>query len=634
MTSKERVSSNYAEIYFNDSENGDERSYKSESENKYQKNISKDNEDWISPSDLIIPFIKINLPLTSNITRSKSHKGILSIGDFILKKEEEQFTKYLNKLIADNDAAWKLNLKSELERIKDKVIRIYKQLLQEKQRKMVNEINIFFEKSLQEIEDNLQNEIQHVLISSHANLVTDMKKEIRKKMKKEKDILEKKLKKKYNEEVVKIKKYYELILNKDISMNKEIINSVIAKRNESIYAFYKQIESKSITTSMYVMCTKRKKCKLKKILLQNILSSALKEILIELMQKEECLKNMTRNKITDTEVNQQWKEKLQKVLKLFLKFITFSLKLLPEQSIFLLDFHRICMLQLDELKKKSDKPISVLVDINDNMFKFLSSNEIKQGKCNKDPFIIEGDTTDIPPQNYSSSETLPSDVDLPLIRIQRQFVYAKCPNFNEIKKYLESIKCSCHEQVQTKISNTSNSSSIPDTIMNSNDQLHETIESQESLESLDLNSFVRYAECPAMTCQNWLKSKPFLDLESYIDYTEENNTRIKVILNSCMEDKHINQLLNPLDISNLQVPFEDTKYHNISTQYSSQIDIPMECVCIKESTKSLHNKVASNKLDNLIPDAFLKRQRSLRYILQNHPKLLKIFTDECFDFKI
>lgn len=623
----ERASSKYAEIYFNDSVSEISQP-KTISKERRQVVKSEDNE-WVSPSDTLIGIIKLQPPFTSKITRGKTHEGILGIGENIWVEEQKQFVNYLNELIDDNNAAWELILKYELIRIEDKVKDEYEKILNKKNKIMLKEMNIFFEKSLQEVEDNLRSELKHVLISAHANMMTDVKIQIKNKLKKQKDILEKSLRTKTNAEIKKIEEYYDLLLKNEINNNNKLINSHIRSRNDALRAFYRQIESEATTTSMYVMCTERRRCKIKKILLESVHTAEMQEKLKQLQEKQEYLKIMTDKEETLSEINQQWEEKINKILQLFLKFISFSLKLLPEQITFLLNFQKMVILQLNEMKKVPEKTSSILVDVNDNIF--LSSDAADAEEiC--EPFIIEGDTSEIPPKVYGSRETIPLDEELPYFRLQRQYIYAKCKKFEDVKKYLYSKTCHCYEPPKTDESNSEPTNTSKIQKQSEQEQPPATVVEEPSLESITIDEFARSSNCPSNNCRDWLKAKPFPDLSKYVDYSEENYKRVKLGIDVTSQ-LPIENVINAADVTHVRMPFEETteKYHDASTQYSppEPIIVLDECPCIKNIDTQ---RAGSFKSDH--SDVFLKRQRSVQRILQSHPNLLKLFTVESFEFSM
>lgn len=628
----ERVSSTYAEIYFNDSL-GDEHTPRPNQDESLEDELrmqTVDDDEWVSPSDTLIGIIELQPPFTSKITRGRTHEGILSIGDGVLRKDYELFLKELNAQLADNNLAWEYILKNELERVKIKVKKLYRQILLEKNEIMSNEMQKFYEKSLQKLEDNLQQEIKHVLISSHANMVTDAKKQIREKMKMEREKLDKLLRRIYIKEVQKIKKYYDLLLIDDVRKQNNLIHSLVVTRNDALKAFYKQMEAKYTVTSMYVMCTERKRCKIKKIFLENIHTTELQAKMKQLKEQKEYLDLMTKNEITMNDVNQKWEERITKIMTMFLRFISFSLKLLPEQTAFLLDFQKMVLVQLNEIQKSHEQAPNILIDTEEpeNLFDFFKSAKPEE-ECTKEPFIVEGDPTDIPPRVFGSSETVPPEFELPYFRLQRQFIYAKCHKFDEVKEFLDSQKCHCHDKpiTEERLPSTSSSLDTKDSF-----EVHE-VESESSLEPQLIDTIHRLDECPIKACQDWIKANPFPELKYYLDFTEENFARVKTLATPYGKDI-TDEILKANEIVNRPLPFSETgeKSYNVATQYSSQDDIieqQPECPCVKKAENVKWKENIREK-----EDVFLKRQRSIRDLMQKHPKLLKMFTDECFDFQV
>lgn len=637
----ERVSSTYAEIYLQD----DYCDFRKPVNVEYECNDvdgSEDNgEDWVSPSDLLIGIIDLKPPFTSKITRGKTHEGILAIGNNVLKNERAKFLKHLTELLNDNDNGWAHILENERKQVQKKVRQIYGRIFESKSKIMSKEISEFYEKTLQELEDHLRLELKSVLISARANIVSDLNTKIKRKLAIEKTILEKVLENRYTSEVNKIKKYYKILFDNELQRNNRLINHALCERNDALTAFYKQIEAENITSTMYVMCTERKKCKVKQFILENYQTTDLAEKMRKIKERQHILDNYEKHEVHISQINRDWEEKIKKVLKLFLKFISFSLKLLPEQTTFLLDLEKMMVLQMNEIQKNPQKCPSILQleeELIKNVFKFEESIP-ETTICKDDPFFIIGDLSDIPPPKYGSRETLPSDVELPYIRVDRQFVYARCHKFEQIKDFLESQRCKCQDiPTKSTMSNISIPSRIPPTAPPSPSP-SETISSDEPLL---IDEIGRLHHCPARSCQNWAERNTFPYLNSYLDFTEENFKRVKTILGDTT--KMISpsvDLIDPKKYVNAELPFAATKepYHNIETQYSSQEEVyvpEVGCSCFDNDSvkhaESFGNMKTSPSLE--INSILHKRKISLRNIIQKNPNLLKMFTDECFDFQL
>ncbi|KAF9801861.1 hypothetical protein SFRURICE_009714 [Spodoptera frugiperda] len=628
----ERVTSVYAQTYLNDDYCVVNRpTEKSDRESESEEPGAED--VWISPSDLLIGIVDLKPPFTSKITRGITHQGILNIGNDVLEKERVRFLKYMSNVISENDAAWNYILEHEKATVAKKVKEIYHNILMEKSKTLLKEINIFYEQSLQELEDNLRSEVQNVLITAHANIISDLNFEIKDKLKKERLILEDVLQKRYDSEVEKITHYYKLLLDNENYRNQKLINHAIFERNDALKAFYKQIEAQNITSTMYVMCTERKKCKIRKFLLENIHSSEIAEKLQKIKERQAIIDSFKSKEKQISDINKEWEIKIKKILQLFLKFVSFSLKLLPEQTTFLLDLEKMVVLQLNEMQKAPMKNTSILIEKDEeNILQFEPPKE-KDNVCDKEPFVIEGDLSDPVPPQYGSRETLASDVELPYMRLQRKFVYAKCGKMDEVRAFLESQRCKCRDPPK-----------VPESIEEEETkptkvEVEEEAKSEaSSFEPLLLDDIEILKHCPVRRCQDWIKRYSFPYLSSYLDFNEENYTRVKTILGKLPDQEPIPELLDPTEMINQELPFAATKepYHNVGTQYSSQEDVSIKftCPCMGEAenlpipdTEPMKKSESSE-----IKDIIVKRQQSFERILQEHPKLLKLFTDESFDF--
>ncbi|XP_022829495.1 uncharacterized protein LOC111358546 [Spodoptera litura] len=631
----ERVTSVYAQTYLNDDYCEFKKpTEKSDRVSEPEKPGAED--EWISPSDLLIGIVDLKPPFTSKITRGITHQGILDIGNDVLERERVRFLNYMSNVISENDAAWNYILEHEKSSVAKKVKAIYHDILMDKSKTLLKEINIFYEQSLQELEDHLRSEVQNVLVTAHANIISDLNFEIRDKLKKERLILEDVLQKRFDSEIEKITHYYKLLLDNEIYRNQKLVNQAIFERNDALKAFYKQIEAQNITSTMYVMCTERKKCKIRKFLLENIHSTEIAEKLQKIKERQEIIDSFKSKEKQISDINKEWEIKIKKILKLFLKFVSFSLKLLPEQTTFLLDLEKMVVLQLNEMQKAPMKNTSILIDDNDeeNILEFEKPKE-EDIVCDKEPFVIEGDLNDPVPPQYGSRETLASDVELPYIRLQRKFIYAKCGKMDEVRAFLESQRCKCRdpppEVPEPELEEETEAAKVADVV--------EEVQSEaSSYEPLLLDDIEILKHCPVRKCQDWVKRYSFPWLVSYLDFSEENYERVKTILGKLPDQDPIPELIDPTDIINQELPFGPTKepFHNVGTQYSSQDDVSINftCPCMGGNNMKIKDSEPKIKMSESreIKNIVLQRQQSFERVLNEHPKLLKLFTDESYDF--
>ncbi|XP_063374719.1 uncharacterized protein LOC134662429 [Cydia amplana] len=660
----ERVTSTYAENYFDDEyspcQNRSGSSGLLSTDSEKRENIDKSNaglnrlrENWVSPSDLLIGIIELTPPFTSKITRGITHEGIISIGNGILTKERQKFETELRRLLRDNDASWNHILLHEKQQVKLKVRSFFKKIFEEKSNIMTSEIEYFYEKCLQELENHLRSEIQHVLVSAHANIISDLNVEINKRLKKERCILEQVLEKQYRSEINKITKYYKLISDYEFNRNSKLISKALHERNDALNVFYKQIEAETVASTMYVMSMERKKCKIKQFLLENYQNSEIKERLGKMQAKQEIIDSYKKRERFIADINFEWKEKIKKIVQLFLKFISFSLKLLPEQTTFLLDLEKMFVLQLNEIQKHPQAAPQILVEVENNLADILHFDEANV-TCDKEPFQVVGDTSESIPTPYGSRETLPSHVELPTITVllEKRFVYAKCNKFDEIKALLESCKClkekacTCFGNKEEKTpSNPSvyKSASISGEL----DQGSQSIKSESSIELMQLDDFKRMQDCPFKHCRDWTKQMT-LDVSNFVEFSEENFKSVQNRFTFPLKEAERPKLMSAKEIAHRKLPFvegikQGPNYHDAVTQCSSDEDMPFieiekdlpECTCVKKhSCQQLKDYKEKESRSKLINEIMVKRRISMQRLLFSNPSLLKMFTDESFDIKI
>lgn len=634
---EERVSSTYAEIYFDDDYCGFRKPLEIEFKDEESFEDIDDANEWVSPSDTLIGVVDLKPPFTSKITRGKTHEGILAIGNSVLQNERARFLKHLTSLLSDNDQGWSHVLANERKLVEHKVKRIYDDIFKYKSKTMSKEISEFYEKSLQDLENHLRTELKDVLTSARANIISDLNIEIKEKLAKERVIVENVLAQRYTSEVNKIKKYYKLLLDNELQRNSKLINQALYERNDALSSFYRQIEAENITSTMYVMCTERKKCKIKQFILENYQTTDIAEKMLKIKERQQILDDYKKQEVHITQINKDWEDKIKKVLQLFLKFISYSLKLLPEQTTFLLDLEKMIVLQMNEIQKQPQKCSSILMEdvALQNIFKFEEPKP-KEIVCENEPFSIIGELNDPPPPVYGSRETIPLDVDLPFVRADRKFYYAKCHNFEEVKVFLESQRCKCLDIPKKTPSQVSIVSEKSEIVPPS-----PTVESISLDEPLLIDDMNRLHHCPGRRCQKWVERMAFPYLNAYLDFTEENFQRVTTILKQPIKKATPPELIDPRKYAAVELPFSATKepYHNVETQYSSQEELYVPeagCSCFDTNTLTQRQSYSAMKESpsKELNDILQKRRTSLRNLMQEHPKLLKMFTDECFDFQL
>ncbi|CAG4964859.1 unnamed protein product [Parnassius apollo] len=582
----------YADLYINYSiEKGkehDERKIQTK-EKSFQRddsNVLKDS--WKSPSDLLIGKIQLKPAFTSKTTRGIAHEGILKIGDDILHKNHEKFLASLTGILQENDACWRFILKSEQEAILKKVKCKYENVFKNKMSIMSKEIAKFYEDTLKELELHVKTEVQKVTNSLHASMISYSNNQIRLKLLKERKIPEQHLNKTYVNEINKIEEYYDLLLKHEYERSARLTNYALNERNETLNVFYKQALCERLTSTMYVMCTERKKCKVKKILLEKYHSKEITDLMEKIKKGVDLLNSFKEKEVDISMLNNHWEEKIKKIVQLFLKFITFSLKLIPEQTQFLLDLEKMVHLQLEEVKSSAKSPSSLLLEEDDvqNIFNFdhLESSYSSHDMCEMEPFVIEGTLCDTPPINYGSRETLPLEVDLPIIRVQRKFTYAKCHGFEKITKFLQSKRCKCHSlPVQMESEPSISTTKTPLT--------QSSTSKSSDPEILLFEDIHRLRDCPEVKCTNLFPKNSFPYLNTYLDFSEENYKRVKSICSAPTEVYKETILIDAKHIANYDLPFSATKekYHNVETQYCSEEDIrlPNHNTLIIEMTTSV-----------------------------------------------
>ncbi|XP_026326796.1 uncharacterized protein LOC113235336 [Hyposmocoma kahamanoa] len=675
----DRLSCTYAGIYFDDDDvNVDSK--KANTNEKPIVEILRQLDDlfpdlWHSPSDILEEFIELEPPYTSKIVKGKTHEGILEIGKDVLTKERTKFDSFVDSLKEEEDAAWTHIKNYEKEVIEQRIKDNYDKIFLEKNRTMQNEISSYFEQSLQELEAHLKDEVEMVSIKINAVITTDLNKQIQKRLIEHKSYVNNILQQKYKIEVNKLKTYYKLLLHNEQCKSNIAINKALHDRNDALNALHKEMESNKITSTMYVMCIERKKCKVKQVLLENYHNKQITQTLRKLRKKQELLEPYLEQSMS--ELNLKWQEKLKKIMKLFLKFISFCLKLLPEQSTFLLDLEKIVILQLNEIQKNPLKTSSVLIDraeVN-NTFKFVKC-EKNVNVCKGDPFVIE--TGHLPEINkHGSQDTLSTNTDLLYVRVQRQFIYAKCQKIEEVRKLLDSQRWTCKEGVicspksaaltnsspDSSLSSTAPSSTMMtsppihylDTDLSSNEfgfysedlkiskSANESLSSHEdhetfiiqnnssneqcgktpSNETYVIDNFQRLEDCPGKSCKklNWNLFFPNdFDEDSYRKINAIHGEKFSYKSKSPPKSISSNIIADPLPFS------AATSHSNVGAQYSIEdltsdsSPVQKQCFC-SCGHSPIYSETDINKLLN-------KRRMSIIRLIQEHPNLLNILPVE------
>ncbi|CAG9563625.1 unnamed protein product [Danaus chrysippus] len=637
----DRVTCDYADIYFEDQCKDTETSQEDEI-SKVVSHEKDDKEEWISPSDLLIGVVELTPPFTSRITRGKTQEGILAIGNELLDIEHAKFLKSVSALLEENDTSWKYVYKFQRRFVEKKVKSIYQNIFKIKSAIMQREISNFYQNTLQELENYLRSEIRDIIESAQADIISKLNGEIKLKLEKERRVLEKTLQKRFDSEILKIRKYYMLLLHNETYRNNKLIKKAIQDRNDAIKAFCHHIDSKRITTAMYIMSSERKKCRMKQLLVENIQTREINELIEKIKRREDVIEAFRQKDKRIADINWEWEQNIQNILRLFLKFLSFSLKLLPEQTTFLLDFEKMVILQLNEIAKNPHLKSSILIEEEKdlkNVFKFETKTP-EEEVCTEKPFVIVGDLSDPIPYEYGSRETIPPDVDLPYFTLERQYIYAKCHGYESIKEFLRTQICLCDKpnQKEQRPDHQSAVSTVSVFKKPAPQASASIVRSTSLTETFIVNDISRMEECPVRKCGDWGKRNTFPYLASYLDYTEDNYRRVTTILGEPSKLDSLPQNTSAKTIARQELPFSKTKeqWHTVGTQYSSQEEIAIKevpCSC----TDDFNMKCPTDTdvpLTSTINDILLKRKRSLDRLIHDNPNLLKIFTDECFDYKL
>lgn len=634
-TLNERVTSTYCEIYFDEAYNKNIVPNRNKLEKKL---LEKNTNEWMSPSDTMVGKVDLYAPFTSRVFRGITHEGVLAIGQGVLDKERKAFLKHLNELLSESNETWKYILEQELKPIAEEVKTFYDNIFLHKSQVTQEEIATFYEDSLHDLERHLRQEIKAVLISSHGNLIRDLNQEIKIKLKLEKNKLESILIKRNHAELQKIKTYYNILLyNQRVGYEKNIRTEIV-NRNDTVSAYCKLLESTTTVSTMYVLSMERKRCKIKQFLLNSYQSAELRDTLNQIKDRQEAIDTLADKDIPIPQLNREWEERITKILQLFLKFISFCLKILPEQSTFLLDFEKLVVLQLNEMIKAPGPlpPIGIVKEEDElkNVFKF-EHDKLRapycscKGECHcicGEPFHIIGDLSDL--QQPGPDEELASDASLPTITVDKRFVYARCHDYNEIRENLDVYKyrCRCREiRDEDK----------PDIVITTQEEPVAPALSLDSL--LPPEKFKLLQTCPDRQCPHL--DKTITDLGDYLDFTEEKFLKVK----DTLENPRLNSLrpktFEAKDALCHGLPFTETTepHHTVSTQYSSQENLyepKATCICADKTVYSRDSLYKLPETSHDILDAILlRRKESLRRVLERSPNLRKIFTDESFTFQ-
>lgn len=631
---------------------------------------------WHSPSDVLEELIQLEPPYTSRVVKGKTHDGIIEIGKKVLEKEGFYFDRYVDSLKKDHDKAWAHIEKLERESVDKKVKEVYSKIFSEKNRIIQSEMSIFFEQILQDLQAHIKDEVETVSIQIDASITSNFNIEIQKRLKRHRFNLNKILEQNYNIEVNKLKTYYKQLLRNEQCVSNKKINKALCERNDALNAFYKEIEADKITSTMYVMCMEKKKYKVKQFLLERYHDKEIRETLAQKEQLE-SLKQCPNQSVS--ELYLKWQEKINKIIQLLLKFISFSLKILPEQTTFLLDLQKMFTLQLNVIQKKPLTTSSVLIDVAEvnNVFKF-ENYEKDENVCEADPFFIEaGDVFDVIKEG--NRYILPTDRDLPYVRVERKFVYAKCQKMEEVRKFIDSQLCKCNEGFirspkpetpQSLLTSTSSSSSptspctktmtgpkyhgssplylgtpLPSNVLSSvsvsvpkstshffnscNDYDNVKLEhiSYESSGETSSNkthvieNLHRLQDCPAKTCKKINRNLFFPN-----DFDEFNCERVNTILgDATYEVKSPPKRINLKSKLAASLPFNATGfYSNVGVQYLTED--------VGYVTSPLHKSCACPcghypiRFERDIGELTDKRRKSILKLIQQHPSLLKILS--------
>ncbi|CAH0721275.1 unnamed protein product, partial [Brenthis ino] len=262
---------------------------------------------------------------------------------------------------------------------------------------------------------------------------------------KEKEIeMEEKFKNRMEHEMEYLKDRFELILHNEQVRASYMLREAHRERQEKISALQNQLECKNLAGLMYVMCSERRKNKMEMMKICEEYTSYIESLQKLLTESQALILHLSRGYKTAARVDNEWREKMKKILKHYQNFVNNFIGGTPETNQYLFDITNL----LKTEAPVKDNPVEDPCD-NENELPTKEEPETEKPWCKRlegdHPFIMFGDMSDFkPPQRREIIKAVKAAKTAPKkwkeYAFNNMWLKSTCPNADTMKREYFKIK--------------------------------------------------------------------------------------------------------------------------------------------------------------------------------------------------
>ncbi|CAH4035316.1 unnamed protein product [Pieris brassicae] len=287
--------------------------------------------------------------------------------------------------------------------------------------------------------------------------------EIEKLLKEKEDALTAQFQSRIEKEIKMMKERFDYILQNEQIRTAHMMREAHRERKEKVSALQTQLECKNLAGLMFVLCSERRKSKLQLLRLVEDYTTYITGLQHILTESQELILNLSRGYKTAARVEQEWKEKMDKVIKEFLGFIYHYAGGTPETNQYFFDIPAL-MKTTAPIKDDPKEDPCDCYEVKQEPKISQEKNWWEMIEGDDPPFIIFGDMADFnPPERREVLKSVKAAKTAP--KKWKEYVFhemfhsSNCPNLDIIKD--EFLKHQSKEQWECRQTDKHTSSVVP-----------------------------------------------------------------------------------------------------------------------------------------------------------------------------
>ncbi|XP_046972898.1 uncharacterized protein LOC124539642 [Vanessa cardui] len=261
--------------------------------------------------------------------------------------------------------------------------------------------------------------------------------EVKKKLSEKEIEMEQIIQERLKNEVERLKDRFEFILQNEQVRTSYMLREAHRERKEKISALQTQLECKNLAGLMYIMCSERRKSKLEKMRLTEEYTNYIQGLQNILAESQSLILRLSRGYKTAARVDNEWRQKMMKVVKHFQNFVNNFVGGTPEANQFLLDLPALFKIDApiednpqEDPCEDEEIPVKEEIEPSKQWWEMVDDDDR--------PFLMFGDMADFnPPQRREVLKSVKAAKSAPKkwkeYVFNEMFLKSKCPNADVIK---------------------------------------------------------------------------------------------------------------------------------------------------------------------------------------------------------